>query len=79
MIEQICTECGCYISQRLDACPACGKKEVKEEQTDNYKFVGRAFDFAYANRLDKLLTNMSEVNSNSINYEVWRECDFIIH
>lgn len=39
-------------------------------KTDNYKFVGKAFDFAYKNRLNKLLAVMSEVNSNSIDYEL---------
>ncbi len=39
-------------------------------KTDNYKFVGKAFDYAYANRINKLLAIMSEVNSNSIDYEI---------
>lgn len=39
-------------------------------KTDNYKFVGKAFDYAYANRLNKLLVMMTEVNSNSIDYEI---------
>ena len=39
-------------------------------KTDNYKFVGKAFDFAYANRLNKLLAIMGTVSSNSIDYEL---------
>ena len=39
-------------------------------KTDNYKFVGKAFDFAYANRLNKLLSIVGTVNSNSIDYEL---------
>ena len=39
-------------------------------KTDNYKFVGKAFDFAYANRLNKLLAVMGTVSSNSIDYEL---------
>ena len=39
-------------------------------KTDNYKFVGKAFDYAYANRINKLLAIMGEVNSNSIDYEI---------
>ncbi|MBR2880478.1 MAG: hypothetical protein IKC02_07395 [Oscillospiraceae bacterium] len=39
-------------------------------KTDNYKFVGKAFDYAYANRINKLLGIMGEVNSNSIDYEI---------
>ena len=38
--------------------------------TDNYKFVGKAFDFAYADRLNKLSPVISEVNAKSIDYEL---------
>ena len=44
--------------------------DIKSWKTDNYKFVGKAFDFAYANRLNKLLPILGEVNSNSIDYEL---------
>lgn len=37
---------------------------------DNYKFVGKAFDYAYANRMNKLLPIVGEVNSKSIDYEL---------
>ena len=39
-------------------------------KTDNYKFVGKAFDFAYANRLNKLLAIMGTASSNNIDYEL---------
>ena len=39
-------------------------------KTDNYKFVGKAFDFAFANRLSKLSPLYSEVVANSIDYEL---------
>ena len=39
-------------------------------KTDNYKFVGKAFEFAYANRLNKLLAILGVANSNSIDYEL---------
>ncbi len=39
-------------------------------KTDNYKFVGKAFDFAYANRLNKLLAILGVASSNSIDYEL---------
>lgn len=39
-------------------------------KTDNYKFVGKAFDYAYANRLNKLLSIMGTANSRSIDYEL---------
>lgn len=39
-------------------------------KTDNYKFVGKAFDFSYANRLNKLLGIMGTANSNSVDYEL---------
>lgn len=39
-------------------------------KSDNYKFVGKAFDIAYANRVNKLLGIMSEVPCNSIDYEL---------
>ncbi len=37
---------------------------------DNYKFVGKAFDFAYADRLNKLSPVVGEVNARSIDYEL---------
>ena len=39
-------------------------------KTDNYKFVGKAFDFAYADRLNKLSPVVGEVNAKSIDYEI---------
>lgn len=39
-------------------------------KTDNYKFVGKAFDFAYADRLNKLAPVVGEVNARSIDYEL---------
>ncbi len=39
-------------------------------KTDNYKFVGKAFDFSYANRLNKLRGIVGEVDSNSVDYEL---------
>lgn len=39
-------------------------------KTDNYKFVGKAFDVAYADRLNKLSPVISEVNSKSADYEL---------
>ena len=39
-------------------------------KTDNYKFVGAAFDYAYANRLNKLTSIIGTVSSNSIDYEL---------
>lgn len=39
-------------------------------KTDNYKYVGKAFDFAYADRLNKLLPIMGTVSSKSIDYEL---------
>ncbi|MBQ7713452.1 MAG: hypothetical protein IJT71_01005, partial [Oscillospiraceae bacterium] len=39
-------------------------------KTDNYKFVGKAFDYAYANRLSKLLAILGVASSNSIDYEL---------
>ena len=39
-------------------------------KTDNYKFVGKAFDFAYANQLSKLSPVVGETNSNSKDYEL---------
>ena len=39
-------------------------------KTDNYKFVGKAFDYAYANRLNKLSPVVGEVNAKSIDYEL---------
>ena len=39
-------------------------------KSDNYKFVGKAFDYAYANRLNKLLAILGVASSNSIDYEL---------
>ena len=39
-------------------------------KTDNYKFVGKAFDTAYDNRLNKLLPIIGEENVNSIDFEL---------
>ncbi len=39
-------------------------------KSDNYKFVGKAFDFAYADRLNKLAPVVGEVNAKSIDYEL---------
>lgn len=39
-------------------------------KTDNYRFVGKAFDFAYADRLNKLSPVVGEVNGNSVDYEL---------
>lgn len=39
-------------------------------KADNYKFVGKAFDYAYADRLNKLLPILGQVNSKSIDYEI---------
>lgn len=37
---------------------------------DNYKFVGKAFDYAYADRLNKLSPILGSANSKSIDYEL---------
>ena len=37
---------------------------------DNYKFVGKAFENAYADRLNTLMPILGEVNSKSIDYEL---------
>lgn len=40
-------------------------------KSDNYKFVGKAFDYAYANRLNRLTGSiLGEINSNSVDYEL---------
>ena len=39
-------------------------------KTDNYKFVGKAFDTAYADRLNRLSPVVGEVNARSIDYEI---------
>jgi len=39
-------------------------------KTDNYKFVGKSFDFAYADRTAKLMPIVGQVNSNSADYEI---------
>ena len=43
----------------------------KENWKDNnYRFVGKAFDFSYANRLNKLLSIMGTATSKSIDFEL---------
>lgn len=42
----------------------------KNWTSDNYAFVGKAFDFAYADRLNKLSPVVGEVNAKSIDYEL---------
>ena len=44
--------------------------EFASWKTDNYKFVGKAFDYAYADRLNKLAPVIGEVNAKSIDYEL---------
>lgn len=39
-------------------------------KTDNYKFVGKAFDFQYADRLNKLMPILGARNTKSIDYEI---------
>lgn len=39
-------------------------------KSDNYVFVGKAFDNAYANRINKLSPVVGEVNAKSIDYEL---------
>lgn len=39
-------------------------------KTDNYKFVGKAFEFAYANRVNKLLGVMGKTTTRSVDYEL---------
>ena len=39
-------------------------------KTDNYAFVGKAFDYAYADRLNRLSPVVGEVNARSIDYEL---------
>ena len=39
-------------------------------KTDNYKFVGSAFDYAYKNRLNKFLSIVGVANAKSIDYEL---------
>ena len=39
-------------------------------KADNYKFVGKAFDTAYADRLNKLSPVVGEVNAKSVDYEL---------
>ena len=39
-------------------------------KTDNYKFVGKAFDYAYANRINKLLAILGVAGCNSVDYEL---------
>lgn len=42
----------------------------QEWKTDNYKFVGKAFDVAYADRMNKLSPIVGEANAKSIDYEL---------
>jgi len=39
-------------------------------KTDNYKFVGKAFEYAYANQLSKLSPVVGDVNAKSKDYEL---------
>lgn len=39
-------------------------------KTDNYKFVGKAFDVAAANRMNKLAPVITEINAKSKDYEL---------
>ncbi|MCR5826642.1 MAG: hypothetical protein K6G54_08745 [Oscillospiraceae bacterium] len=39
-------------------------------KTDNYRFVGKAFDYAYDNRINKLLTVVGTASANSADYEL---------
>ena len=39
-------------------------------KTDNHKFVGKAFDFAYAQRLNRLLPIIGEEKTNSADFEL---------
>lgn len=39
-------------------------------KTDNYKFVGKAFDYSYAQRLNKLAPILGERSTTSIDYEL---------
>ena len=39
-------------------------------KTDNYKFVGKAFDFTYAEHINKLLSIMSEASAKSATYDL---------
>lgn len=39
-------------------------------KTDNYVFVGKAFDIAYANRMNALSPIIGEVNAKSVDYEL---------
>lgn len=39
-------------------------------KSDNYKFVGKAFDTAYADRLNRLSPVVGEVNAKSVDYEL---------
>jgi len=39
-------------------------------KTDNYKFVGKAFKYAYDNRINKLLSIVGVAHSKSVDYEL---------
>lgn len=39
-------------------------------KTDNYKFVGKSFDFHYADRMNKLAPILGTVIANSVDYEI---------
>lgn len=39
-------------------------------KTDLYPYIGKAFDVAYANRLNKLSPIIGEINTNSVSYEL---------
>ncbi len=44
--------------------------EFTSWKTDNYKFVGKAFRYAYDNRINKLMSIMSKAHSKGIDYEL---------
>lgn len=39
-------------------------------KTDNYTFVGKSFDYAYANRMKKMLPILGEESGSSVDYEL---------
>lgn len=42
---------------------------MREWKTDNYAFVGKSFDFHYANRINKLSPILGTVTTKSVDYE----------
>lgn len=43
---------------------------MNDWKTDNYKFVGQAFDVSFKNKMNKLKAFMGEVTTDSIDYEI---------